>query len=212
VPHEEAEGPHLKIGAVAELLGIRPHVLRYWEAEFRELRPKKTRGAHRMYGPRELRIARTIHRLIYAEGYTVAGAKRRLGELLREDARPEPAEPSRPKLVSLDSRRPPEPADRRVAVTSLRPPEETRALSGAPRPEAPARPEPENARPEPVRRGEPDVISAAEGRAIALRSELLGLRAELVRLAASLEALEREPAPQHHAVVEAVIPSARRRP
>lgn len=171
MPQEEAEGPHLKIGAVADLLGIRPHVLRYWEAEFRELRPKKTRGSHRMYGPREVRIARTIHRLIYAEGYTVAGAKKRLGEVLRE-ARPDPM----PKLVALESRRP------------------------EPKPEVRAEP----------RRREAAVISSAEGRALALRQELLAVRAELTRLLAGLDALAAETPPQHHAVVEAVVPSARR--
>jgi DNA-binding transcriptional MerR regulator len=172
VPQEEAEGPHLKIGAVADLLGIRPHVLRYWEAEFRELRPKKTRGAHRMYGPREVQIARTIHRLIYAEGYTVAGAKKRLGEVLRE------GRTDVPKLVALDSRRP--------------------------EPRAEIRPEPRPPRPE------GPVISSAEGRAMAMRAELLALRAELTRLLAGLDALAHEAPPQHHAVVEAVVPSARR--
>lgn len=70
-----------RIGEVAELVGVRPHVLRYWEDEFGLLRPMKTRGSHRQYRRRDVEVARLIHRLIELEGFTIAGAKKKLAEL-----------------------------------------------------------------------------------------------------------------------------------
>ncbi|MDH5492131.1 MAG: MerR family transcriptional regulator [Myxococcales bacterium] len=67
-----------KIGEVARIVGVRPHVLRYWEEEFPSLRPKKTRGAHRHYSRRDVETAMLIRKLVHEEGYTVAGARRRL--------------------------------------------------------------------------------------------------------------------------------------
>ena len=78
-----AEQPKLfyRIGEVAALVGVAPHVLRYWEDEFGLLRPMKTRGSHRQYRRRDVELARLIHQLVDVEGYTVAGAKRRIVEL-----------------------------------------------------------------------------------------------------------------------------------
>lgn len=70
-----------RIGEVAELVGVEPHVLRYWETEFRALRPKKTRGGHRHYARRDVEIAMRIRQLVHDQGFTIAGAKRRLKEL-----------------------------------------------------------------------------------------------------------------------------------
>ena len=70
-----------KIGEVAELVGVKTHVLRYWEGEFDQLRPKKTRGAHRHFTRADVDMAMQIRRLLHDEGYTVAGAKQRLAEL-----------------------------------------------------------------------------------------------------------------------------------
>ena len=70
-----------RIGEVAALVGVAPHVLRYWEDEFGLLRPMKTRGSHRQYRRRDVEIARLVHQLVEVEGYTVAGAKRRIIEL-----------------------------------------------------------------------------------------------------------------------------------
>ncbi len=70
-----------RIGEVAALVGVAPHVLRYWEDEFGLLRPMKTRGSHRQYRRRDVETARLIHQLVDIEGYTVAGAKRRIVEL-----------------------------------------------------------------------------------------------------------------------------------
>lgn len=72
---DRAERHHFKIGEVAELLGVRPHVLRYWEQEFPALRPKKTRGAHRHYSRANVATAQAIRDLIVEQGYSIAGAK-----------------------------------------------------------------------------------------------------------------------------------------
>lgn len=75
-----------KIGEVADLVGVKPHVLRYWESEFPSLRPMKTRGAHRVYKKRDVELAMLIRRLLHDEGYTTPGAKKRLRELGHERA------------------------------------------------------------------------------------------------------------------------------
>jgi DNA-binding transcriptional MerR regulator len=69
-----------KIGEVAQIVGVRPHVLRYWESEFAALRPLKTRGSHRVYRRRDVELAVLVRRLLHEEGLTIAGAKRRLRE------------------------------------------------------------------------------------------------------------------------------------
>ncbi len=73
-----------RIGEVAELVGVKPHVLRYWESEFACLRPMKTRGAHRQYRRRDVELAMLIKQLLHDERYTVSGARRRLRELGHE--------------------------------------------------------------------------------------------------------------------------------
>jgi DNA-binding transcriptional MerR regulator len=80
-----------RIGEAADIVGVEPHVLRYWEEQFDALRPRKTRGAHRKYSRRDVEIAVLIRRLLHEEGYTVPGAKRRLRELGHK--RTGPAEP-----------------------------------------------------------------------------------------------------------------------
>ena len=67
-----------KIGEVAQIVGVRAHVLRYWESEFPALRPLKTRGSHRVYRRRDVELAVLLRRLLHDEGLTIAGAKRRL--------------------------------------------------------------------------------------------------------------------------------------
>ena len=70
-----------KIGEVADLVGVKAHVLRYWESEFQSLKPMKTRGAHRVYKRRDLELAMLIRRLLHDEGFTISGAKKRIREL-----------------------------------------------------------------------------------------------------------------------------------
>jgi DNA-binding transcriptional MerR regulator len=79
---------YFKIGEVAKLVGVKPYVLRYWETEFSVVRPGKTRSSHRLYRRRDVETLLEIRRLLYADRYTIEGAKRRLRELGRAPARP----------------------------------------------------------------------------------------------------------------------------
>lgn len=83
------------IGEVAAALGIRQHVLRYWEEQFPMLRPLKRSGGRRYYRPEDLALLRTIDQLVHREGYTLRGARLVLegkrGEAATERAAPEPA-------------------------------------------------------------------------------------------------------------------------
>lgn len=79
-----------KIGEVATIVGVRPHVLRYWESEFSTLKPMKTRGQHRVYRRRDVEVAAHLRRLLHDEGYTIAGARKRLKELGQHLVKSEP--------------------------------------------------------------------------------------------------------------------------
>jgi DNA-binding transcriptional MerR regulator len=78
---EIPDKPYFKIGEVAQLAGVEPHVLRYWETEFRTIRPEKTRSKQRLYSKKDVETVLAIKRLLYDEGYRIDGAKRRLREL-----------------------------------------------------------------------------------------------------------------------------------
>ena len=67
-----------KVGEVARLAGVEPYVLRYWETEFSHLRPGKTRGGQRLYRPRDIECVLRIKDLLHQQGFTIAGARRRL--------------------------------------------------------------------------------------------------------------------------------------
>jgi len=71
------------IGEVCEMLGLEAHVLRYWESEFKMLRPSKNKSGNRAYREKDIRILRLIKYLLYEEGYTIEGADRKLQKLLR---------------------------------------------------------------------------------------------------------------------------------
>ncbi len=77
---------YFTIGEVSELCAVKPHVLRYWEQEFPQLKPVKRRGNRRYYQRRDVLIIRQIRSLLYEEGFTIGGARQRLtGEEARED-------------------------------------------------------------------------------------------------------------------------------
>jgi DNA-binding transcriptional MerR regulator len=76
--------PYFKIGEVAELAGVEPYVLRYWETEFRTIRPEKTRTKQRLYRRKDVEAVLAIKKLLYDEGYRIDGAKKRLRELAGE--------------------------------------------------------------------------------------------------------------------------------
>jgi DNA-binding transcriptional MerR regulator len=72
---------YFTIGEVAQLCGVKPHVLRYWEQEFTQLRPMKRRGNRRYYQHHEVLMIRRIRDLLYDQGFTISGARNRLQEL-----------------------------------------------------------------------------------------------------------------------------------
>lgn len=71
---------YFTIGEVSELCGVKPHVLRYWEQEFTQLKPVKRRGNRRYYQHHEVLLVRRIRQLLYEEGFTISGARNRLDE------------------------------------------------------------------------------------------------------------------------------------
>lgn len=71
---------YFTIGEVSELCGVKPHVLRYWEQEFTQLRPMKRRGNRRYYQHHEVLLVRRIRELLYEQGFTINGARNRLGD------------------------------------------------------------------------------------------------------------------------------------
>ena len=76
---------YFTIGEVSELCGVKPHVLRYWEQEFTQLRPVKRRGNRRYYQHHEVLLIRRIRELLYEQGFTINGARNRLDSHGRPD-------------------------------------------------------------------------------------------------------------------------------
>ena len=83
---------YYKIGEACKELGIQPYVLRYWETEFPALAPSKSRSGQRVYSEKELEIIKRIKQLLYEEGYTIAGAKKKLETELADGGLEEAAE------------------------------------------------------------------------------------------------------------------------
>jgi DNA-binding transcriptional MerR regulator len=82
---------YFTIGEVSELCGVKPHVLRYWEQEFTQLKPVKRRGNRRYYQHHEVLLIRRIRELLYEEGFTISGARNRLDSSSPHEDKPEPA-------------------------------------------------------------------------------------------------------------------------
>src|SRR6201992_1708766 len=80
---------YFTIGEVSELCGVKPHVLRYWEQEFTQLRPVKRRGNRRYYQHHEVLLIRRIRELLYEQGFTINGARNRLDHGASAAAEPE---------------------------------------------------------------------------------------------------------------------------
>ncbi len=77
---------YFTIGEVSELCGVKPHVLRYWEQEFPQLKPVKRRGNRRYYQRQDVLMIRQIRSLLYEQGFTIGGARQKMsGEDARED-------------------------------------------------------------------------------------------------------------------------------
>jgi DNA-binding transcriptional MerR regulator len=90
---------YFRIGEVAELVGVEPHVLRYWEREFRTVRPTKSARGQRVYSRRDVENLMRVRELLYKDGFTIAGARKKL----RQHAAPDPgdAEKSRKELLAM---------------------------------------------------------------------------------------------------------------
>ena len=76
---------YFTIGEVSELCGVKPHVLRYWEQEFTQLRPMKRRGNRRYYQHNEVLMIRRIRDLLYDQGFTISGARNKLQEIVQHE-------------------------------------------------------------------------------------------------------------------------------
>lgn len=76
---------YFRISEVSKLTGLEPYVLRYWESEFKLIKPVRTKSRHRLYRRKDLNIIFEIKRLLYEEQYTIAGAKKRLEDIIREE-------------------------------------------------------------------------------------------------------------------------------
>jgi DNA-binding transcriptional MerR regulator len=86
---EQVELPnklYFRIGEVAKIVGVKPYVLRYWETEFVVLKPGKTPSRHRLYRRRDVETLLEIKHLLYEEGFTIAGAKKKLKESEKDSA------------------------------------------------------------------------------------------------------------------------------
>jgi len=100
-PSKKAELPpipakrYFTIGEVSELCGVKPHVLRYWEQEFTQLKPVKRRGNRRYYQHHEVLLIRRIRELLYEEGFTISGARNRLDNSMSDERAEAPARTER---------------------------------------------------------------------------------------------------------------------
>lgn len=76
---------YFKIGEVADIVGVKPYVLRYWESEFTIIKPAKTRSKHRLYRRKDVETLLQIKRLLHEQRFTIEGARKRLKSLPKED-------------------------------------------------------------------------------------------------------------------------------
>ena len=91
---------YYRIGEVSDIVGVEPHVLRYWETEFRSIRPQKSRKGQRIYSRRDVEKLITVKDLLYSHGFTIAGARKKL----REGGAEPPAAEEQEKAVTMRSR------------------------------------------------------------------------------------------------------------
>lgn len=126
---------YFTIGEVSELCGVKPHVLRYWEQEFTQLRPMKRRGNRRYYQHHEVLLVRRIRELLYEQGFTISGARNRLGESAHNGRRKEAAAAQAASTETADTAAPGDPSA--TAVQALR--ADLLAALALLEPEAPAR-------------------------------------------------------------------------
>ncbi len=78
---------YYRIGEISRITGLKPHVLRYWESEFKVIKPYKGGSLQRLYRKRDLDLILKIKKLLYEEGFTIAGAKKKIRDLERKESR-----------------------------------------------------------------------------------------------------------------------------
>ena len=96
--------PFFKIGEVARICGVKPFVLRYWETEFRAIKPQKTQSGQRLYRRKDVEALLRVRELLYERRFTIAGARTRMRELGHEEPTPPALPPppiGRPALLAL---------------------------------------------------------------------------------------------------------------
>jgi DNA-binding transcriptional MerR regulator len=91
---------YYRIGEVAEIVGVEPHVLRYWETEFRSIRPQKSRSGQRVYSRRDVDKLIKVRDLLYSQGFTIAGARKKL-----QHSGQEPTQVDEPAMLAARSMR-----------------------------------------------------------------------------------------------------------
>ncbi len=96
---------YFRIGEVAEIVGVEPHVLRYWETEFRTIRPQKSSKGQRIYSRRDVEKLLKVKDLLYTQGFTIAGARKRLREKGTAVEKAAPSVVSKQRAALLDVRR-----------------------------------------------------------------------------------------------------------
>jgi len=113
---------YFAIGEVSELCDVKPHVLRYWEQEFPQLKPAKRRGNRRYYQHDDVMVVRRIRSLLYEQGFTIGGARQRLKEAPRaaNDAPPTRVLPATASAVTSNSTVPVAPQGRAREIQNLR--------------------------------------------------------------------------------------------
>ena len=87
---ELPDKPYYRIGEVAAHLGVEPHVLRFWEQEFPQLKPRRAPSGHRIFLPPDVDLLSLIQRMLHQEGFTIAGARRQLQELAAQAGAAQP--------------------------------------------------------------------------------------------------------------------------
>jgi DNA-binding transcriptional MerR regulator len=117
---------YFTIGEVSDLCGVKPHVLRYWEQEFTQLKPVKRRGNRRYYQHHEVLLIRRIRELLYEEGFTISGARNRLDTARLEIGHAGPEEKPEPPPRSNGGGRAASPASGGVDLGAIK--RELRAL------------------------------------------------------------------------------------
>jgi len=105
---------YYRIGEVASIVGVQPHVLRYWETEFRTIRPQKSHKGQRVYSRKDVEKLLRVKDLLKNQGFTIAGARRKLRE--PESAATESVEPEASPHLELAPPAQPEAADSRVRM------------------------------------------------------------------------------------------------